>query len=107
MTNSGPWTAEGAKTSTRFSGLDSALVLVMIVAGLILVFGVIIAFADNDPGSFTVAGLGLTTMIMCGLGRVLIHIAQTVDQIAADAKEVRGIGEWWLSHGAGTPGDQH
>ena len=103
MTNPGPWTHPGAKATTRFSGLDAALLVVMIVSGIVFVFGVIVAFADDSPESFMIAGLGLTTVILCGLGRVMIHIAQTLDGMAADAREIRGISEWQMRQTGHTP----
>lgn len=51
------------------------------------------------------AGGGLSILLLAGVGRVLVHIARTLDRMAVDAREVRGIGEWWLSHGGGRAGE--
>lgn len=98
MTNPGPWPSPNSESAAgrSFNGLDNALMLIMIVAGLMLVLGVVVAFGDENPAAFAVAVMGLMTMIMCGLGRVVIHMSQTLDRIALDARELRGIEEWRL-----------
>lgn len=97
MANPGSWTPPGPQPSTRFSGTDIALQIFMVVAGLVLVFSVIVALAEGSPEAFVAAVMSVTTSILCALGRVVIHIARTLDQIGADAREVRAISEWKLS----------
>ncbi len=91
MTQPGPWTRhqrhmvhsdtlEGG--SRRFATLDAGLTLVMILSAFVFVFGTIFAVAGDHTESFLIGGMGLVTMILCGMGRVLIHIAHTVDRIA-------------------------
>lgn len=105
MTNPSPWAPDGQNsavagpdTRSGFRGLDTTLTVLAIIAGISLVISVVVAFADSDPVAFMAAGSSLMIMILCGLGRVVIHMAQTLDRIAVDAREVRGISEWQMRH---------
>lgn len=91
MTNPGPWIPAGTAPAAkpRFDGLDSILIVVMALAGFVFVAAVFFAFADGDDGAFAVAGLSLMIAIMCGLGRVIIHIAQTLDRMANAGQSVQ------------------
>ena len=100
MTNPGPWTPDQRRSvnpgpqqgrNPVFTNLDSVLIVVMVLSGLVFVIATIGAIADDHAGALMIAGLGLTITILCGLGRVVIHIAQTLDRIADDAREIRGI----------------
>lgn len=91
MTQPGPWTPDQRQTvhsdfpqrgSHRFSTLDAGLTLVMILSAFVFVFGTIFAVAGDHAESFLIGGMGLVAMVMCGMGRVLVHIAHTVDRIA-------------------------
>lgn len=110
MTNPGPWTPPGTQAQPQapksaFQILDMGLTLVMIAAGLLFVFAGIFVVTDGDPEAAMFAGGGLSILLLAGVGRVLVHIARTLDRMAVDAREVRGIGEWWLSHGGGRAGE--
>ncbi|MGW8593250.1 hypothetical protein ACWGLC_16285 [Dietzia sp. NPDC055877] len=91
MTNPGPWTPPGSQPQNkqRFEILDMAMILVMIAAGLMFAIAAIFVVMDSEPESFMAAGGSLTVLILAGLGRVVIHMAQTLDRIAANIRDVR------------------
>lgn len=93
MTNPGPWTPPGSppQTKQRFEILDMGMILVMIAAGLMFAIAAIFVVMDSEPESFMAAGASLTVLILASLGRVVIHMAQTLDRIAADLRDVRNV----------------
>ena len=96
MTNPGPWTPPGTQAQPQaskpaFQILDMGLTLVMIAAGLMFAIAAIFVVMDSEPESFMAAGASLTVLILASIGRVVIHVAQTLDRIAADARDVRNV----------------
>lgn len=65
-----------------FEFLDSVLTVLMVLALLAAAIAMLIGMVDSDGMSF-VTGLGLLgSAITAALGRVLVFIAQKVDEIA-------------------------
>ena len=81
----GPWTPTNtpARTKQSFAILDTVLLVVIALALGLAGFAILfILIEGGDPESFGVLGGGIVTAIMAELGRVIIHIAQTLDRIA-------------------------
>ena len=102
MTNPGPWTPPGSppQTKQRFAILDMLLIIVMIGAAAMCGFALLFAIVESDDQALVISLLFLATVILSGLGRVVVHIAQTLDRIAAGAAAGRAMGEW---HAGGRP----
>ena len=85
MTNPGPWTPTGTppQTKPRFEILDMLLIIVMIGTAAMCGFALLFALIEGDGQAFVISLLFLATVILSGLGRVVVHIAQTLDRIAA------------------------
>lgn len=84
MTNPGPWTPAGTTPQTKqsFGTLDILLILAMIVSGLMFAFALFFGINEGDDQALVISGLSLTVLILSSLGRVVIHIAQTLDRMA-------------------------
>lgn len=53
-----------------------------ILAGLVGIIGLLVGLADDDAVGFMVFTAGLAGVLTCMVGRVLIYIAATLEDIA-------------------------
>lgn len=85
MTTPGPWTPTNtpAQTKPRFAILDTLLIIGMLGASAMCAFALLFALIESDEQAFVISLIFLATVILAGLGRVVVHIAQTLDRIAA------------------------
>ena len=61
--------------------LSTSLQVLAILSALVAVFGFIVGLGDGDPFGLMVGIIGIGGVLACLLGRVLIYIAVTLDDI--------------------------
>lgn len=77
-------------------GLSTALSIMAIMSGLVALLGVGVAVFDGDPAGFMAVIAGVSGIIACLLGRVLVYIAATLDDIAFVVGAPRNARLWPL-----------
>lgn len=90
-----PWTNNRAPVVRRpYVFLDNMMLLAMIVAGLTFLAGVGIIMVDGDPGGGMAAGSGLVVLVLSGIGRVVIGMARTLEDVGENVRAMRGFEEF-------------
>lgn len=95
------WTPKTPVVRQSHTFLDNILLLVMIVAVLMIFAGVGIIMVDGDPGGGMAAGSGLVMLVLSGIGRVVIGMARTLEDVGENVRAMRGFEEWRMQQQQG------